>query len=261
MASEPFPDHFSSAAPDYRAYRPRYPASLFDALAAAAPHRRLAWDCATGSGQAAVGLAGHFDAVAATDASEQQLAAAEPHPGVDYRRARAEASGLAEGSVALVTVAQALHWFDRPAFFAEVRRVLSPDGILAAWCYGLMEVDPSVDAVIHGYYTETVGPYWPPERELVESGYRGIEFPFEEIVLPPAHIEARWTLDELCGYLGTWSATLRYRSANGSDPVPRLKETLRPLWGDRPVARTVRWPLAVRAGRVAGPDAIGSQLS
>jgi SAM-dependent methyltransferase len=251
MTSEPFRDHFSSAAPDYRTYRPRYPASLFEALAAATPHRRLAWDCATGSGQAAVALAGHFDAVAATDASEQQLAAAEPRAGVGYRRARAEASGLPDASVALVTVAQALHWFDRPAFFAEVRRVCSRGGLLAAWCYGLMEIDPSVDPVVHRFYAETVGPYWPPERGLVESGYRGIDFPFEEIVLPRAHMEALWTLDELCGYLGTWSATLRYRSANGSDPVPLLKEALRPLWGDRPAARQLRWPLAVRAGRVS----------
>ena len=251
MASDGFHDHFSSAAPEYRAYRPRYPASLFEALAAAAPHRRLAWDCATGSGQAAVALAAHFDAVVATDASERQLAAVELHPRVRYARAPAEASGLPGGSVALITVAQALHWFDRPAFFAEVRRVGSPGGLLAAWCYGLMEIDPAVDPLVLRFYGDTVGPYWPPERALVESGYRNIDFPFEEIVLPPAHMEARWTLGELCGYLGTWSATLRYRSATGSDPVPGLKESLAPIWGDPSVRRPVRWPLAVRAGRVS----------
>jgi ubiquinone/menaquinone biosynthesis C-methylase UbiE len=250
MASDGFADHFSSVAPDYRTYRPRYPAALFASLAAVAPHRRMAWDCATGSGQAAVALADHFDAIVATDASEQQLAAAEPHPRVRYSRAPAEASGLPSGSAALITVAQAIHWFDVPAFFAEVRRVLAPGGLFAVWCYNLTEIDPAVDALILHYYRDTVGPYWPPERAHIESGYRDIEFPFKEIALPSAHMEAFWSLHDLCGYLGTWSATQRYRSATGSDPLPALKESLAPIWGDDPARRRVRWPLAVRAGRV-----------
>ena len=249
MASDAFQDHFSSASSDYRTYRPRYPTPLFEALAAASPHRRLAWDCATGNGQAAVALAGYFDAVVATDASAQQLSAAEVHPRVRYARAPAEASGLTSGSVSLITVAQALHWFDRPAFYAEARRVLAPGGLLAAWCYGLMEIDPAVDPLVLRFYGHTVGPFWPPERALVESGYRDIGFPFEEIALPAAHMDAYWSLEGLCGYLGTWSATLRYRSATGSDPVPGVKASLEPIWGDASARRRVRWPLAVRAGR------------
>jgi SAM-dependent methyltransferase len=255
MATPPsseFRDHFAQAAPAYATFRPRYPAALFAALAAQAPARHLAWDCATGSGQAAIGLAEHFERVVATDASEAQLAAALPHPRVRYHRATAEASGLPAGSVALVTVAQALHWLDRPAFYAEARRVLVPNGVIAVWTYGLIEIGPAVDELIRSFYARTVGPYWPPERALVETGYRTIDFPFAELPLPALHMEGELTLEQLGGYLGTWSAVLRYRTAQGRDPVPELLERVRPHWGGPERARSVRWPLASRAGRVAG---------
>jgi SAM-dependent methyltransferase len=254
MATPPpsqFRDQFAQAAPAYATFRPRYPAALFGALAANAPARHLAWDCATGSGQAAIGLAEHFEQVVATDASAAQLAAALPHPRVRYQRATAEASGLSAGSVALVTVAQALHWLDRPAFYAEARRVLMPNGVIAAWSYGLIEIGPEVDALIGTFYDRTVGPYWPPERALVETGYRTIDFPFAELALPARHMEGELTLEQLGGYVTTWSAVLRYRAAQGRDPVPELLEQVRPHWGPART-RTVRWPLAGRVGRVAG---------
>jgi SAM-dependent methyltransferase len=250
--SSQFRDQFAPAAPAYATFRPRYPAALFAALVAYAPARHLAWDCATGSGQAAIGLADHFEQVVATDASEAQLAAALPHPRVRYQRASAEASGLPPRSVALVTVAQALHWLDRPAFYAEVKRVLVPDGVIAVWTYGLIEIGPDVDELIRTFYDRTVGPYWPPERALVETGYRTIDFPFAELHLPTVHMEAALTLEQLGGYLGTWSAVLRYRAAQGRDPVPELLELLRTRWGGPARARTVRWPLASRVGRVTG---------
>ncbi len=255
MATPPssqFRDHFAQAAPAYATFRPRYPAALFAALAAHAPARHLAWDCATGTGQAAISLADHFEQVVATDASAAQLAAALPHPRVRYQRAPAEASGLPAHSVALVTVAQALHWLDRPAFYAEVRRVLVPDGVIAVWSYGLIEIGPDVDELIRTFYDRTVGPYWPPERALVETGYRTIDFPFAELPLPTLQMEAALTLEQLSGYLGTWSAVLRYRVAQGRDPVPELLERVRTHWGGPERPRTVRWPLATRVGRVAG---------
>jgi SAM-dependent methyltransferase len=254
MATPPpsqFRDHFAQAAGAYATFRPRYPAALFAALAGLAPARHLAWDCATGTGQAALGLAEHFEHVVATDASAAQLRAAAPHPRVRYARAPAEASGLAARSVALVTVAQALHWLDRPAFYAEVGRVLVPDGVIAVWSYGRIEIGPDVDQLIRTFYDRTVGPYWPPERALVETGYRTIEFPFAELSLPALQIEADLTLEQVAGYVGTWSAVLRYRAATGRDPVPELLDRVRPLWGGPGRARTVRWPLASRAGRVA----------
>jgi len=248
--SRPFSDHFSGVAGAYAEFRPRYPEALFQWLAGLAPGRELGWDCATGSGQAAVALAPLFDRVVATDASAEQIAAAPPHPRVEYRVAPAESSGLAAGSVDLVTVAQALHWFDRPAFYAEAARVLDPDGVLAVWTYGHPHVDPpEADAVFQEFYSETVGPYWPPERALVDAGYRTIEFPFPEVDPPPFEMETHWTLAALLGYVATWSATTRFRRARGFDPVPALEEALAPQWGDPEEARRIRWPLAMRVGR------------
>ncbi|MGE5277129.1 MAG: class I SAM-dependent methyltransferase [Acidobacteriota bacterium] len=246
-----FPDHFSSAAAEYARHRPDYPAELFDYLAALAPGRRRAWDCATGSGQAAVGLARLFREVLATDASAQQISQARPHARVRYRVAPADDSGLEAGSVDLVTVAQALHWFDRPRFWQEARRVLLPGGVIAVWCYDLMRADEEVAAVIRRFYRDVVGPYWPPERVLTEQRYRTIDFPFPEETPPPFRMEKRWSLPDLVGYLGTWSAVRRYRETLGEDPVGPVSEQLARVWGppDRP--RRVFWDLALRVGRNA----------
>ena len=246
-----FRDLFTQGAAAYAAWRPRYPGALFDFLARQAPGRALAWDCATGNGQAALSLAVHFDRVIATDASAAQLAEATPHEHVEYRVALAEASGIAPGTVDLVTVAQALHWLDREAFFAEARRVLVPGGIVAVWCYALVTVEPRIDALLERFRTETVGDYWPPGRELVESGYRTIDFPFDELATPPLSIERRLSLNDLGAYLRTWSATRRCVEHTGRDPVPTLLAELRPLWGDPDEPRVVRWPLHARVGRFA----------
>jgi len=241
-------DHFSAVADGYARYRPGYPPALFDWLASLPARRRLAWDCATGSGQAAGGLAAHFRRVVATDSSASQIAQAAPHPGVEYRVAPAEASGLPDAGVDLVTVAQALHWLDLPAFYAEARRALAPGGTIAAWCYNLLDVEPRVNAVIGRYYSRVVGEYWPPERRLLEAGYRTLPFPFLELEPPPFEMSAGWTLDHLLGYLGTWSATQRYRRVRGADPVALVAGDLRAAWGDPEEARRVRWPLYLRVG-------------
>lgn len=248
--SRSFSDHFSGVAGAYAEFRPRYPDALFDWVAGLAPRHELAWDCATGSGQAAVALAARFESVVATDASAGQIAAATPHPRVKYRVARAETSGLAANSVDTVTVAQALHWFDRPAFYAEVARVLRLDGILAVWTYGHPHLDdPGADALFRKFYSETLGAYWPPERSLVDAGYRALDFPFPEIEPPAFEMETCWPLADLLGYVGTWSATTRFRGARGFDPVPRLAEDLVSTWGNPEEPRRIRWPLAFRVGR------------
>jgi SAM-dependent methyltransferase len=244
-----FADHFSGHADDYVRYRPDYPQALFQWLAGICPARQLAWDCACGNGQAAVALAHYFDRVIATDASENQIRNAIPAASVDYRVAAAEQSCLDSNSIDLITVAQALHWFELEAFFAEARRVLRPGGVLAVWSYGLTRVDPEIDAVIHYLYSNLVGPYWPMERRLVETGYSDIAFPFSEIAPEDFAMKAEWTLDELLGYLRTWSAVKRYLADQGSDPVADVEPALNKLWGEDQSRKTIRWPLKLRVGR------------
>jgi SAM-dependent methyltransferase len=244
-----FHELFSRDSRAYAAFRPRYPAALFAALAEVAERRDAAWDVGTGSGQAAVALAAYFGHVFATDASAAQIAAAQPDDRVEYRVAPAEASGLDTGSVDLVTVAQALHWFDIPAFFAEARRVLRPRGVLAVWTYGLMRIDPAIDGIIDDFEMNTVGPFWPANRALVDSGYRTVDFPFDELPFSHFDIEQPMTLDMLAGYVGTWSSVGRYVAARGDDPVAPFIARLSPWWGDRQLARSVTFPITARVGR------------
>lgn len=243
-----FKDHFSAHAALYRQSRPRYPDTLFHWLAEQAPGRERAWDCATGNGQAALALAGHFAQVIATDASAEQIAHAERAAGVTYRVAAAERSGLGADGVDLITVAQAAHWFDLPAFYEEVRRVARAGAVLALWCYGLARISPAVDAVIDGYYHGTVGSYWPPERRHVESGYRDLPFPLTELQPPTFTMRAEWSLPQLLDYLGSWSATRRCAALSGADPLQRLAPELAAAWGEHD-RRSVEWPLAIRVGR------------
>ena len=246
-----FPDHFSATAEDYARYRPRYPAQLYEFLASLCERRELAWDCGTGSGQAALGLTAQFQTVVATDASQRQIEYALPHPRVSYRVAPAEESGLPSASADLVTVAQALHWLDLSRFYPEVWRVLVPGGVLAAWSYNRLTVDPAVDAVIERYYEKIVGPYWPAERALVEKGYASLSFPFDPVETPAFFMEESWDLPRLAGYLGTWSATRRFREATGRNPLETIQHALKGAWGNPEARRRVRWPLSLRVGRMA----------
>lgn len=257
-----FRDLFSAHAACYARARPRYPPELFAYLAALAPGRRLAWDCATGNGQAAVGLAEHFDRVVATDASSEQVAHATPHEKIEYRVAPAERPGIPDGCVDLVTVAQALHWLPLDAFYAEVRRVIAPGGILAAWCYGLNFIGPAIDVVVRRFYTEIVGPFWPPGRQYIDEGYVTIPFPFEEIrPTPRFECRAEWTPTEYVDYLRSWSAVQRYMEDRGSDPLEVIEEKFMTAWKHSESARnvtderrTVRWPIHVRVGRCLRPE-------
>lgn len=244
-----FKDHFSAQASDYARYRPNYPGELFAWLAAQAPANDAAWDCGTGSGQAALGLAPFFSRIFATDPSAKQLANATPHPRIEYRAAPAEASGLDDASVDLLTVAQAIHWFDLDRFYAEARRVLRPGGVIAAWTYTLLDVEAGIDEQVSDFYKNVVGPYWPPERRMVDDRYRSLPFPFEPVAAPAFEIRTEWSLFDLLGYLGTWSATRAYVKATGSDPLAELGRRLMPLWPDPALKKTLRWPLHLRAGR------------
>jgi len=248
-----FKDHFSDGAEGYRASRPGYPAALFAFLAGEAPGRRCAWDCACGSGQASGALAAHFELVVATDASQAQVRLAPPVRGVGYVVATAERAPLRAGAADLVTVAQALHWFDLPGFFAEVRRVLRPGGVVAAWTYGLLRICAPVDACIDRLYAQ-LNPWWPAERAHVDAGYRTLPFPFAPLPSPGFDMTGRWGLEDLVGYLGTWSAMRRCRAQTGTDPLAGVRDELARAWGDPRAQREVTWPLVLRAGR-HGPAA------
>ena len=243
-----FKDHFSRQAADYAKFRPRYPREMFEYLGDIAPSRMLAWDCATGNGQAAVELAEVFRRVIATDASEKQISNAQPHKRVEYRVAPAENSGLQSETVNLVMVAQALHWFDLPRFYEEVRRVLKDGGVLAASAYKFFHITPKIDRLVnHRYYDEVVGLFWPPERALIEK-FEKLPFPFSEIETPSFQMIAQWNSEHLVGYLRSWSATQRFIAANNRDPLDEITDELRDAWGNPNQPRKVVWPLTLRVG-------------
>jgi SAM-dependent methyltransferase len=244
-----FKDHFSGHSHEYSAFRPRYPAGLFSTLASFCTAKDLAWDCATGSGQAAVSLADHFREVMATDASENQIANAAQVRGVTYSVATAENSGIASETVDLITVAQAVHWFDIDAFSKEANRVLKEDGVLAVWTYGLLTFDDGLDPIIEKFYSDIVGDYWPFERKMVEGGYSDLAMPFDDIATGPMEMTEHWAFAELIGYLNTWSAVRAYEKEHGSNPLELVYDNLLREWGDPATVRVSTWPLFMKAWR------------
>lgn len=252
MTNAQFSDHFSNQAGTYAKHRPTYPPALYEHLAGLAPGRSLAWDCATGQGQAAVGLSAHFDRVIATDASPAQLEHATEHAKVEFRQALAESSGLQDDTVDLVAVAAAIHWFAFDRFYAEVRRVAKPGAVLAAWSYGAtVEISDEIDPIVRRFADETLGPYWPPEFEHVRTRYRELPFPFPRLPAPePMAATTEGDLGAFLGKVRSWSGLNRYVEATGHDPVPALRAELEPVWGQGP--RLIAWPLHFLIGRVEG---------
>jgi len=220
---------------------------MFEYLGSIAPTRELAWDCATGNGQAAVELANVFGHVVATDASESQIANSEQQAHVEYRVAPAEQSGLHSGKFDLVLVAQALHWLDHDRFYPEVRRVLKENGVFAASAYNLLQTERPIKDIVRRYYYEIVGPYWPPERALIEK-FEEIPFPFPERTAPEFEILAEWNLEHLVGYLRSWSSTQRFMVATNRNPLDQIATDLQNAWGDPQETRRIIWPLILRVG-------------
>lgn len=242
-----FNDHFSSVADDYAAYRPHYPKELFAYLAQQCERHVLAVDVGAGSGQATIGLAEHFVRVISTDPSAEQLAQAPRLGNVKYAVAAAEKLPMQDGSVDLVTVAAAAHWFDLPRFYAEVDRVLRPSGVLAIWTYYQAYVNHAVDPVLQHFQNEVLGPYWPAERAPVNRRYADLPFPYAEWQAPTFKTTAVFSLEDLLRYLGTWSAVKRYRELEGRDPLAEVRPGFERVWGTEPLRIT--WPLVMRIGR------------
>ncbi len=239
-------DNFSAQAENYKKYRPGYPNELYELILHNCANFDLAWDCATGNGQVAEVLSNHFKKVIATDISDKQLSQALKTSNIEYRKARAELSGLEDNSIDLITVGQAVHWFEFDKFYNEAHRVLKTDGIIAIWAYGTFKVKPQVDAIILDFYKNIVGPYWDPERRFIDQEYKTIPFPFTELEHSTSlNITQEWTLDELEGYLNTWSSVAHFRKENDTNPINRMIKNISPFWHGKEV---VSFPLFIRLG-------------
>lgn len=220
-------------------------------------YRNLAWDCATGNGQAAVFLSEYFEQVIASDASKEQIENAQPRNNIRYEVFPAERTTLANNSIDLITIAQALHWFDLNDFYKEAKRVLRKDddggggGVIAAWAYGVHSISPEIDNITRLLYEDILGSYWPKERKIVEDKYQDIPFPFQKIDAPVFQIELDWTMSELVGYLYTWSSVQKFIGKNNSDPIKQVYADLVAAWGDKNTwhKRRVVWPIYMRVGR------------
>ncbi|OLY93179.1 Methyltransferase domain-containing protein [Cnuella takakiae] len=244
-------DLFSGHSAQYAQYRPGYPPELFQWLADSLPAQKTAWDCGTGNGQVATLLAPHFEQVFATDISSEQLAQAPKVANITYSQQPAEHTNIQDLSIDLVTVAQAIHWFDLTAFFTEVNRVARPGARLLVLGYGLLQVNENIDALIKQLYTQVLGPYWAHERRLIDEGYKSIPFPFTELTLPQFPNLYQWNLQHLLDYLRTWSAVKQYQKVNGTDPVTIMKADFSKAWGPGATA-TISFPLIGRLGVIDG---------
>jgi len=246
----PFRDFFSSQSKEYAKHRPGYPEAMFDYLASLVPSIELAWDCGTGNGQAALALAKRFQHVIATDASAVQIENAFPHERIEYRVEPSEKTSSPAHSVDLITVGTALHWFDFDPFYAEVRRVGKPGAILAVWTYHLVRIEPEIDRWLEHFYRETLAGFWPERIRYLDKRYETLPFPFEEIRPPEFEMETVWSLENLVGFLASWSAVRKFVDARGEEAFTELVRELEKLWGKQSQKRKVHWPLHFRIGKV-----------
>jgi ubiquinone/menaquinone biosynthesis C-methylase UbiE len=243
-------DLFSKQASSYAKYRPTYPQELFKEILSFVSKRGLAWDCATGNGQAARALAPYFEKVYATDLSQEQIQQALADPKIEYSVAPAEQTPFADHSFDLITVAQAYHWFDFAAFEREVRRVAKPGAVIAIWCYGLAVCeDPAVDALFKDFYANKMGPYWDKERRYVEEDYATIPFAYDDIHIKNFNIGSSWSREDLLGFLSTWSSVQHYIRAHQNNPVEEFAKQLQLLWPES-AAKHFDTPIILRIGKI-----------
>jgi len=241
-------DRFSAQAAQYARYRIDYPTELYDFLLIHTPQRQRAWDCATGNGQVAVALAEYFEHVDATDISEAQLAQAPPRANITYQVSSAEQTLFAAGSLDLITVGQAVHWFETEAFNQEVRRVARPGATVAEWGYGLVQIADELDPLVREFYAGTMRPYWDDNRWHIDDEYARIPFPFGAVQHAQFAVRRQWSAEWFLNYLRTWSSVAKYEKQHGQDPVLLVVNELTQLWG--PAEREVTFPVFLRLGRV-----------
>ena len=245
-----FKDHFSTQSSSYSKYRPYYPQELYDFILSEVKERKIAWDCGTGNGQAAVVLANHFEKVYATDPSAEQIKNAEPKNNIEYRVASAENSTLPNNSIDLITVAQALHWFDFEKFYEEVERVAKQNAAIAVWSYEHCKVDEETDKIFIKFYREILENYWATERKHVENAYSNIPFPFSNLKEQVFQMKKQWNLQDYLGYLSTWSAVQKYIKTNGTNPLELVENDFRKAWGNSLSIKEVSFPVTLKMGKV-----------
>ena len=246
----PFRDYFSSQSKDYAKHRPGYPGKMFEYLASLAPSQELAWDCGTGNGQAALALAERFQRIIATDASAAQIENAFPHERIEYRVEPSEKTTIASNSVDLITVGTAVHWFEFEAFYREVRRGGKQNGILAVWTYYFPIIEPEIDRWLEYFYWETLSGFWPERIHYLEERYETLPFPFEEIKPPEFEMKATWELDNMAGFLASWSAVRKLVEAQGESAFDEPIKEFERIWKKGTGKREIRWPLHFRIGKV-----------
>jgi ubiquinone/menaquinone biosynthesis C-methylase UbiE len=244
-----FKDYFSDQSKNYAESRPHYPDELFEYLVSLIPNKDTVWDVGTGNGQAAISLAKYFNKVIATDASKEQISNAFANEKVEYIVASAEDSGLESNSIDLVTCATCIHWFDFEKFYPEVQRILKPDGVIAAWCYVLLETDEDFGALVNDFALGPLKDYWPHERDYVWTMYKSLPFPFEEIKPPTIYGRMNWNMIQLVNYLNSWSSTKQYIKKHHSNPLEVLLPKLEKAWGNPSAIKEARWKLAFKVGR------------
>jgi ubiquinone/menaquinone biosynthesis C-methylase UbiE len=242
-------DNFSQQANVYAQYRPQYPAELFKYIMTFVRENNMVWDCGTGNGQSAKELSKYFNTVFATDISQKQIDNAYKADNIFYSLQPAEQTDLPAESIDLVTVSQALHWFDFEKFYAEVNRVAKPGASIAVWCYSLLRISEEIDRVIEYYHFNTLGNYWDAERKYVDDNYTSIPFPFEEIKTPAFAIKVSWSLKDMEGYLHTWSALQKFITVNNLSPVDAVIAQIKPLWGTGE-KREILFPVHLRLGTI-----------
>jgi ubiquinone/menaquinone biosynthesis C-methylase UbiE len=243
-------NHFNNQSDQYLLFRPTYPESLYKFLATLVSKRGCVWDCATGSGQAALTLTKYFDLVLATDINREQLDEALGHRSIHYLCCAAENTPIQSNTVDLITVAQALHWFNLELFYQEVCRVAKPSAFIAAWCYSLGSINTEIDPLIKHLYYDILGDtFWPAERRFIDEAYQTIPFPFEKISTPSFAIEKELTFNQFFGYLRTWSAVKEYQKQTKTDPLLQLQDELRAAWGSTET-HTMHWPLYLLVGQI-----------
>jgi SAM-dependent methyltransferase len=247
-----FKDNFSKQAEVYAKFRPTYPKELFEFFKGLTSEHEFAWDCGTGNGQSAINLTDFYEKVYATDPSQEQIKNAIPHERIVYKVESAEnPSALEDNSVDLITVAQAVHWFDFDKFYGQVKRVLKTNGIIAVWAYGIPKINEGLDSIIKDFHDNIVGEFWLPENKLIEKEYSTIPFPFEEIETPDFFIQKQVTLSETIGHLRTWSATQKYIDRYNENPLERLSQKLKEQWKDIETEKEITWKLILKVGKIA----------